>query len=462
MSGRRGRDATDKAAALRPRIDAAVPAGPYPRMDIRFARAAETEEIAGLWAEAFPGKRTIADRARMLESGGRYGGLETVLVARDPDGRLAGACKIYRMSQHLDGAPLPMMGLAAVAVAPFARRRGLGATLCGTALKEARARGDALSTLYPFRPDYYERLGWGLTGSLLRHRFRLEHLPEYDESRDVRPARLPADAEPIAACYARVTSRSNGPIVRDRRIWAYRLAGEELGVRPIDDEAVLTGAGPGKDRIVVRDAGGVTGYAILRPVPGRMREASLHVRELVAETEESYRALIGHLSAQRDQWPLGLHYARPEERFADRLTDPRPPRHKASRSLYFPTAGVVKGPMLRVVNVPAALRARPLRLDAAETLRIAVSDPQLPENNGPWRVAAGDGTGANVVQPVGEGGAASDASLETDPPTLARILAGEIAPTAAARLGRARLEGRVELLDRAYAARESFWLLDEF
>ncbi|MBW3554565.1 MAG: GNAT family N-acetyltransferase [Gemmatimonadetes bacterium] len=435
-------------------------------MDIRFARPAETEEIAALWAEAFPGKRTIADRARMLETGGRYGGLETVLVARDADGRLAGACKIYRMTQHLAGAPLPMMGLAAVAVAPYARRRGLGATLCGAAVEEARARGDVLSTLYPFRPDYYERLGWGLAGSLLRYRFRLEHLPEYDEARHVHPARLPEDAEPIAACYQRVASRSNGAIARDRRIWAYRLAGEELGVRPIDDEAVLTGAGPGKDRIVVCDRDGVSGYAILRPTPGRTREAALHVRELVAETEESYRALIGHLAAQRDQWPLGLHYARPEERFEERLTDPRPPRFTASRSLYFPTATVVRGPMLRVLDVPAAVRARPL-FPGSESrgyqLVLAVQDSQVPANEGPWRVipAAHDGD-SNVVEPAKGGATSPEARLQTDAATFARILAGELRASDAERLGRARVEGSARLLDSAFHANESFWLPDEF
>ena len=435
----------------------------YPGMDIRFARPDDTEEIAALWCDAFPGKRTIAERARMLETGGQYGGIETVLVCREPDGRLAGACKIYRMTQHLSGAALPMMGLAAVAVAPYARRRGLGATLCTAAMAEARNRGDVLSTLYPFRPDYYERLGWGLTGHLLRHRFRTADLPRYDEAVHVRPAVLPDDAAAISDCYARVAARSNGPLARDRRIWAYRLAGEELGVRPLDEETVLSDERTGRGRAVLYDDDGVTGYALLRHAPARSAEDSaLHVRELIAETEAAYRGLIGHIAAQRDQWPMGLHFARPGERFADRLVDPRPPRHSPSRSLYFPTAGIVQGPMLRVLNVAEALRARPLFPGGARnaTLRVTVADDRLGGNAGPWRVAA---EGENVVvEPfVGPGGGV-DASLETDAPTFARILAGEVSPTQAARLGRASLDGDAVILDRAFAATEPFWLLDEF
>ncbi|HUG40295.1 MAG TPA: GNAT family N-acetyltransferase [Longimicrobiales bacterium] len=442
-------------------------------MEIRFARAEDTGDIAGLWCEAFPGRRTAADRARMLETGGRYGGLETVLVARDGNGRLAGACKIYRMTQHLAGAALPMMGLAAVAVAPYARRQGLGATLCGAALDEARARGDVLSTLYPFRPSYYERLGWGLVGRLLRHRFRTDSLPAYAEAGDVRPARFPADAEAIVACYGRVARRSNGPLARDRRIWAYRLAGEELGVRPLDEEAAFEGR-TGRNRFAVFDRGGVAGYAILRHAPARSpADGVIHVRELIAETEGAYRGLLGHLAAQRDQWPLGLHFARPEERFGDRLEDPRPPRYRASRSLYFPTATRVHGPMLRVLDARGALAARPLFPGGEpdpRTLVLVVDDPQMPANAGPWRVVttAGGSAAPEVVEPLPAAAPTPDARLETDAPTFARILAGEIAPTAANRLGRARIEeGRAggaagEVLDRAFATAEAFWLLDEF
>lgn len=435
----------------------------YPRMDIRYARPDDVEEIATLWCEAFPGSRSMAERMRMLETGGQYGGIETVLVARDPAGRLAGACKIYRMTQHLAGVAFPMMGLAAVAVSPFARRRGLGAALCSAALHEARARGDALSSLYPFRPSYYQRLGWGLAGRMLRHRFRTDALPDYEEGRSVRPARLPDDADAIADCYGRVAARSNGLLLRDRRIWAYRLSGQELGVRPVDEEAALGGKRGGRDRIAVCDDGGVRGYIIVRSSPARSPdEASLAVRELIAEDESAYRALLGHVAAQRDQWPRGLHYARPEEGFGDRLSDPRPPRFTGSRSLWFPTATVVRGPMLRAVDLEVVLRARPMAAARGLTLGLAVSDPQLPDNDGPWRIVpgeAGDGAANGVERGDGD---VCDARLETDAAMLARILAGDVAPSAAARQGAAAVDGRVDLLDRAFAAPETFRLLDEF
>lgn len=404
---------------------------------IRPAERTDIREVAALWVEAFPSGRTVDDRIRMLETGGRYGGLETVLVLRDQGGALAGAAKIYRLENHVAGVPFPMMGLAAVAVAPAFRRRGLGARLCAEAIRVAAERGDILSVLYPFRPDYYERLGWGLVGELHDYRFHTAALPRYEEGRHVRRA-SEADRTAIAASYARVAVRSNGPIHRDDRVWAYRLAAEELGVRALQAEGgTITPTADPKLRAVVYDHAGVTGYALLRHVSGRdPRRSVLEVRELVAESEAAYRGLLAHVAAQSDRWPRTRHFARPEERFGDRLHDPRPPGYSGARSLYFPTARIVRGPMLRVLDVPGALRRRRW-FDAEEregggagrgvtgSLRVQLRDPQRPENEGPWtlRLDSG-GVSAGAVGDPTEAPGPADAlkgDIRTDAATFARI-----------------------------------------
>jgi predicted acetyltransferase len=455
---------------------------------IRPAVAADIEAVAELWCQAFPGKRTAAERVRMLESGGRYGGLETVLVARDAAGRLLAACKIYRLTQYIAGVAMPMMGLAAVAVAPAARRQGLGARLCTRAMVAARERGDVISTLYPFRADYYERLGWGLVGELHEYRARAGALPAYEEGRHVRTARGAADAEAIAACYARVAARSNGPIARDARIWAYRLAGEELGVRWLASEAAPTGApgragAPGgrRGRVVVHDRDGVTGYALLgRPRQDLSGVTTIRVRELIAETEEAYRGLLGFLARNTERWPVARHTARIEERLGDRLSDPRPPDAGPARSLYFPSARVIRGPMLRILDVRTALGMRRY-FDAASgppehaaTVEVEVEDEQIEGNRGPWRlrlegdsvrVGPGAGPGADHradARVPADARFRADARVRADAATFARIFAGELSPSTAVKLGRAVTTGHLPLLDRVFATRERFWLLDEF
>lgn len=440
-------------------------------MQIRPARENEIQEVAELWCDSFPGERSVEDRAAMLRTGGRYGGLETVLVADDRSGA-AGACKALRFDQHVTGVAMPMMGLAAVAVKPSRRRHGVAGRLCAEALRAAAARGDVISALYPFKPDYYRRMGWELVGELHDYRYRTAALPAYDEAARVREARGPEDADAIAASYARAAGVGHGPLVRDRRIWIYRLAGLSLGERPLDVEADWdVGAHPLRRALIYEDEDGVArAYALVRyaraPSP---EESLLEVRELVAETEPAYRGLLGHLRAQADQWPWSRHFARPAEHLGDRLDDPRPPRFRRARSLYFPIARIIRGPMLRVVDVPAAVRLRRW-FDGSDagpttvTMRIEIHDDELPENRGPWRVRIEEGV-ASIASAAGTAGnhaGGNDATLATDAAGFARLFAGGMAPSTAHRLGSARIDGDFRLLDRAFSVREPFWLLDEF
>jgi predicted acetyltransferase len=71
-------------------------------------------------------------------------------------------------------------------------------------VRVARERGDVLSVLYPFRPAFYQALGWGMVGELHAYRFRPESLA-ITGAGDVRRAAA-ADFPAIAACYADVAA----------------------------------------------------------------------------------------------------------------------------------------------------------------------------------------------------------------------------------------------------------------
>jgi len=398
--------------------------------------------LAELWAHAFPGERTVEQRVRQLEAGGVYGGIDDAWLLTRQD-RLAGALRLYRLTQYLHGTRLPMMGVAAVAVAPAARRQGLGADLCRQALRLGRARGDVVSVLYPFRPSFYQRLGWGLVGILDSFLFRPRDLPAPASFGRVRLAG-PADRVAVAEVYAQVASASHGLIERTSRIWEQHLAPEDRHLFMLERDERAAGY------LLVRYGHSVT-----------PTERALHIHELVAADDDAYRELLGWIALQADQWPLIRYDALPEERFDILLSDPRLPRFRSARTLWAPVAQRIRGPMLRVLDVPAALASRagwPQVAPCSFTLRVV--DRELPENEGPWQVVF-DGRQVGC----GPAGERSKVDLELPAAEFAQLYVGELGVTEAVRLGRAEAAvygDRLATVDALFHTTRTLRLLDEF
>ncbi|HEX2168480.1 MAG TPA: GNAT family N-acetyltransferase [Longimicrobiales bacterium] len=403
---------------------------------IRNAEHSDIRPLAELWARAFPGERNVESRVRHLETGGVFGGIETAWID-ERAGRIAGAFRAYALTQHMHGTPFRMMGLAAVAVDETARRRGIGRDLCVAAIRSARERGDVLSMLYPFRPAFYHSLGWAMTGELHAYRFRPESLGEVGRGAVVSRAG-PDDTAAIAACYDRVAVETNGMIARTPRIWRSHLEGQLTHTYVIGD-------------------GSVRGYLIVRF--GRSSapdDKPLYVREIVAADHDAYEGLLGWLSAQRDSWRI-IHYeAAPDERLAHRLSDPRAPGFHPARYLWAPVARVLRGPMLRILDVRAAIERRIRWAPVAPvSFGLHVLDELVPENEGPFEV---DYDGSRVALKRGT----ARPTLRLPVTTLAQVYAGELSIREAVHLGLAECDGDASAIDALFRVDRCFRLLDEF
>ncbi|MGB3327846.1 MAG: GNAT family N-acetyltransferase [Thermomicrobiales bacterium] len=67
---------------------------------------------------------------------------------------------IHAMTENIRGTVMPMGGIGGVASLPSGRRQGHVRNLFVTLFAEMKADGQAVSTLYPFRESFYERLGY--------------------------------------------------------------------------------------------------------------------------------------------------------------------------------------------------------------------------------------------------------------------------------------------------------------
>jgi predicted acetyltransferase len=106
--------------------------------------------------QASPPDDRLAEKIRRRQD--YYAGNVT-LVAEENGAAVAEASAIP-MRQNVRGRVYPMAGIAGVATLPLARRRGYARALVTRLLDQMRDEGHAMSTLYPFRPSFYERFGY--------------------------------------------------------------------------------------------------------------------------------------------------------------------------------------------------------------------------------------------------------------------------------------------------------------
>ena len=313
----------------------------------------DIEGLAALWSQAFP-SRGPAERVRELREGMTYGSLADCWLARDGQG-IVGALRAYRLTMHARGRAWPTLGLAAVAVAPDHRRRGLGRRMCVHALRIGREKGCVLAALFPFRTSFYAHLGFALVGTLLRHRFDPVDLPVYPGWDRVRRAE---DANELRGIYQRAARCSTGMIERPELAWRFLADPNSAAYVHVDP------------------TGKPTGYVVAQVRAGRKSDR-LRVVELVALDRGSHDALLGWISAQRDQFREVLYDALPGEAMDRRLRHPRRPSSGRPRGLWFDTATMLRGPMLRLLD-PGAVQGGDARVG------FGLLDTELPGSAGRW------------------------------------------------------------------------------
>jgi predicted acetyltransferase len=191
-----------RGAARSPRVGraAAAGAGEPPALHIRPARRTDVEALVELSLRAY--RVSSAEARREFYTDHPRFELKDVRVG-ELEGELVASLVLYPFQAYVRGERLAVTGIGSVAVSPEHRRRGVADALLRSALHEMCERGDAWSLLYPFRGDFYRRLGWGLVETPTLLSAPPSSLPASDEARRVRRARG-ADRPLVQALYERV------------------------------------------------------------------------------------------------------------------------------------------------------------------------------------------------------------------------------------------------------------------
>ena len=354
----------------------------------------------------------------------RRGGIENVRVLRR-GGAAVASLMVVPMGQFFGGRSVPMAGIAGVATAPEARGTGAATELMRTAMRDLRAAGWPISTLFPATRPLYRRSGYEPAGGRMELTMPVARIGMGDRKLPVRAIQA-GDEEAVVAAYTEHARDVAGHLDRGDYIWS----------------RVRAPRGEATRGYLVEQDGRVAGYVYLfekRTVPPNF---DLRITDVVARTPEAARRLLTFIgdhatTGSTVTWftgPAGtLEQMLPEVGYELRLHD-----HW----------------MLRVVDVAGALAVRGYPEGLEVEVHLDVRDELIPENQGRFVLSVAGGRGE--VRKGGRG------ELRLDVRGLAPLYTGHLSPVALVASG--LLEGPSAELARAAAvfAGPAPWMPDMF
>ena len=301
----------------------------------------------------------------------------------EQDGEIVSLLRLYRQSQWWLGRALPSAQVPHLATPPQHRGAGHGARLLAGLLEELHGDGVPLVTLTPSTFPFYRGAGFEVAGAWTVYEANAEHLPRSTAPYRARPVSLDDPAE-LAAVYARVAPSRHGALDRGERFWR-QLA------RRVKDKTTAAFVLDGPD--------GPAGWAVAtlefrdHPAPFQTRVEIADWGCLPGADAALFALFAGYASMNGmvawsgpDPDPAALYAL--SDRFA-RLTD---------RWHW----------MLRLVDLRAALQARPWPSGVAGQVTFRVEDPACPWNTGTWRLELSAGQGRLDQVPAAPGTATAD------------------------------------------------------
>ncbi len=392
--------------------------------------------MAKMQQDAYPGAfgQTAKDREQIIErmtkrlddSRVGYYGLKR-------DDQLVGCMSLHDFKMNLRGQMLKAGGVGAVAVDLAHKKEKIAAEMMTEYLKRYRQTGYPMAVLWPFRPDFYRKMGFGYAGSVYRYRVQPESLPKSDLRQLVRM--LTSDDLPsVVACYNRYVSRTNA-MIEESEVGLRSLFSKEGGTRVYGFE---------------RDSQ-LEGYIAFR-FTDKSQDSfilyDLQVDHLMHDNPDALAGMIGFLQSQLDQVRY-VKFDLPDNSLHFFTNDPRDGSDRITRPVNHQVGHMAVGFMCRTINIPATLEALSDSSFGAIDMKVKfeVSDSFMPENSGNYGIESANGR----LQTTDPG--ACDLTVSLDVAELSSLLVGAARPKDLYKYGLIQLSdpGHLASLDTLFA-----------
>ncbi len=341
---------------------------------IRPITAEEMEAFTTISANAYPGIDIFGpenrERFQQRLAKGREKSAVSFLALFE-NGEMRGVMRLYDFTMNLLSTKTLVGGVGGVAVDLLHKKEKIAADMLKFFLEHYEEKGACLTALYPFRPDFYRRMGFGHGTKRSLYRVRPAQLPKGQTKAHI--AFLTGqDREAIQACYDRFLDRNNGLMQRFGYVW------DEVFRRP---NIQVVG---------VKRQEHVSGYLIYQFQKGKgdhFLSNDMLVRELVYDSAEDLLELMSFLHSQADQIERIDFYTQ-DEHFHYLMQDPRNDSGNLLAHVYHESNTQGVGIMYRVIDGPRLFGVLENHNfgDVSCQLKIVLEDSFFPQNGGAFVV----------------------------------------------------------------------------
>lgn len=321
----------------------------------------------------------------------------------------------WPLKMRFNGGALPVAGVTFVGTHPTSRRKGYLRQVVSRHFKTMHESGSpSVAVLYASQASIYQRFGYGIVSTHLRYKVAPRDLtfahPMKDSSVQGRLREL-ADNETdvLKALYFEFVKDRTGYLHRGGATWK---------------TGVLWTPSPHTHlyKVVYEENGQPLGYVIYslkgRKKPHGEPWQQIEITDLAWLTPRAYRSLWQHFSGAGLAFEVAWNRVPQDDPLPHLLLEPRRLNIGASDGL-----------LARLVDVAGALQQR--HYDESGRLVFEVADTLCPWNDGRWQLETSD-DGVLVERSTQQ----PELLMPID--TLAMLIFGQISPTQAVRMGRAK------------------------
>lgn len=338
---------------------------------IRLLREGEIKEFVEIVFNAYPGwgsstpegRREMEDRllTAMRED-------STVKVyGCFREGELRGGMRLNDFRMRLGSGKLDAGGLGLVAVHLMHKKEKVAKEIVKFFIRHYRDRKYPIAMLYPFRPDFYKKMGFGFGTKMNQYSIKPKDLPKGGDKSRVRFA-LEGDKKLILECYMRMAEKTNGMLDRQES--------EQNNIFAL-----------AQNRLAIYERNGrVEGYIVFmfkKTGQDNALKNDIFIKEFVYENPEALKALLTFLNTQEDQIDRIIINTQAED-FHYMLMDPRNASDNLMTAVYHESNLQGVGIMYRVTDTRLLFASLGQHNFNNQSCRLSfnIRDSFLEENNG--------------------------------------------------------------------------------